>query len=946
MRQQIPAMPAMQLMNDLAGSKRGCLGIGAGQLCRWLACVTLLVMPMDRLLAADAGASVMVLGSQAEPEGAVKWKMCRHQDVVAEGAAISTPGFEVANWREAIVPGTVLNSLVHDGVYPEPYFGLNNAHEQNLIPDISEAGREFYTYWFRTEFKTPDTFKGRQVWLQFDGINYRAEIWLNGRRLGELAGMFQRGIFNVTGVVTVSGSNVLAVLVHPVDQPGRFRQKNKTIRAAGENRNGGDGEIGRNTTMLMTVGWDFTFTDGIRDRNTGIWRDVKLFATGPVALRNAFVRSQLPLPALTPARETISVDAVNVTPWPQSGRLVARVKEAGINIEKHLFLQPNETRTLTLTPEEFKSLTIVHPRLWWPLNKGEPFRHRLELELVLDQQVSDRLEACFGIREITSDQDTPDRSREFRVNGRRIFLHGSNWIPEAMCRNSRARTEAELRYTRQSGVNFLRLWGGGIAESDDFFDLCDQLGILVWTEFWQTGDTRLPSDCELYRANVADTVLRLRNHPSLAYYVSANERPGAPNTKVDPALVVPVKDILGSLDPDRGWQQSSETDGIHDGSPYAAENPMFYYEDTASPRGSRINGLCPEYGCPILPTVDCLREMMPEKDLWPINKTVWNYLDGGGFHGMTGNYDLGVQQYGPSAGIEEYALKAQAFGGLAWRAIWECWNANKFEYGDRFSTGLLFWYHNSPNRQVCGRMWDWSLEPTAALYFTRNALEPLHAQFDFLKNTVSVNNDLPKEFTGEVTARVLNFDMKEVFRGVARVRVAPEGLTTHVLAIAFPPNVSPVHFLKLELANADGQTVAQTFYWRSNQKYTPGRTWTGPEFEGFSELSKLPRVALASGVKWSRSSQENLCTVQVKNPSPSLAFMVWLRLQQIADAKPVRPAFYDDNFFPLLPGESRTIQIRFSDMAAGPGGAQLCVDGWNVSPEVFRKHSVLKKHGS
>jgi len=591
-------------------------------------------------------------------------------------------------------------------------------------------------------------------------------------------------------------------------------------------------------------------------------------------------------------------------------------------------LQPGETQTVTLTPEEFRALTIAKPRLWWPMNKGEQYMYGLTLEFTQSRKVSDRMETRFGIRDIRTNRDTPDKSRQFVVNGRRLFVHGSNWIPEAMCRTSRERTEAELRYTRQSGVNFLRLWAGGVTESDDFYDLCDELGILVWTEFWLAGDTLIPDDREIYRANVADTVRRLRNHPSQAYYVSANER--------DADGIVPIDDLLKDLDGTCGYQVGSETDGIHDGSPYVAENPMFYYTDTASRRGSRINGFCPEYGCPILPTIDCLREMMAEKDLWPINKTVWDYLDGGGFHGMTQNYDRCVQQYGPSANIEEYATKAQAFGGLAWRAIWECWNANKFDYGDRFSSGLLFWYHNSPNRQVCGRMWDWSLEPTAALYFTQNALEPLHAQFDFIKNTVAVNNEFPREFNGRVTARVLNFDMKEVFRKTAPVRVSPEGMMTNVLGIKFPAGISPVHFIKLELADAKGKAVGETFYWRSDKEYKPGRTWTGPQFDGFEDLARLPKVELGSKVKWERADGKNICTVSLRNPSGSLAFQVWLRLQQADDGKPVRPAFYDDNFFSLLPGESRVVRIEFDDKALNLKKAQLLVDGWNIKTQMYR----------
>ncbi len=880
----------------------------------------LVALPYVQGVAQASVTRTLWLRSVEQHGGSYSWRMCRQQDAGTNGAAISSCDFAATNWAKAVVPGTVLNSLVYNGVYPEPYFGLNNAHEQKLIPDISEVGRNFYTYWFRTEFGVPADFRGRLVWLQFDGINYRAEVWLNGQKLGALAGMFQRGIFNATEAIRYEGTNVLAVLVQPVDVPGGFRQKDKTVRAAGENRNGGDGEIGRNTTMLMTVGWDFTFPDGVRDRNTGLWRDVKLFATGPVALRHPFVQSQLPLPALSPARETISVEVVNASSQPQSGVLRVHSKAAGIKIAKEVLLQPDETKTVRLQPEEFSALTLKQPRLWWPMNKGEQFLHDLTLEFRQKRAVSDRLETRFGIREITSDRNTPDQSRQFFVNGRRLFLHGSNWIPEAMCRTSHERTVAELRYTRQAGINFLRLWGGGVAESDDFYELCDELGILVWTEFWLTGDTQVPRDRELYRSNVADTILRLRNHASQAYYVSANER--------DARSIVPIADLVKELDGTRSYQTGSEVDGIHDGSPYVAENPMFYYEDTGSPRGSRINGLCPEYGCPILPTIDALREMMPEQDLWPINKPVWDYLDGGGFHRMTSDYDRGVQQYGLSAGIEEYAMKAQAFGGLAWRAIWECWNANKFDYGDRFSTGLLFWYHNSPNRQVCGRMWDWSLEPTAALYFTQDAHEPRHAQFDFLKNTVSVNNEFPRELTGRVTARVLNLDMQEVLRQAAPVHVAAEAVTNNVITLNFPTQVSPVHFLKLELTDQKGRPVSDTFYWRSDQGYQRGRTWTGPQFAGFQTLTNLPRVKLMCETKWRWDRGENLCTVSVKNPSAGLAFMVWLRLQQADSGKPVRPAFYDDNFFSLLPGESRTINVRYAVNRFG--AVRLLVDGWNI----------------
>ena len=206
----------------------------------------------------------------------------------------------------------------------------------------------------------------------------------------------------------------------------------------------------------------------------------------------------------------------------------------------------------------------------------------------------DSLTTRFGIREITTDTKTPDQSKTFYVNGKQIFIHGTNWTPEAMLRNSDERTNAELRYTAQSGVNLIRIWGGGIAESDYFFQLCDELGIMVWQEFWMTGDTKSAYDDDLYLKNMKSTVKRIRNHPSLAYYVSSNESTEMPG----------AKELLFKLDGTRGYQMQSECDGVHDGSPYKQVNVMCHYENTASERGSRLDGFNPEYGAPCLPTVE------------------------------------------------------------------------------------------------------------------------------------------------------------------------------------------------------------------------------------------------------------------------------------------------------------------------------------------------------
>jgi hypothetical protein len=869
----------------------------------------------------------LVLDSAEGHGGAHKWAMKKASDIKESGAALSCAGYAVEGWMPAMVPGTVLNALVRNQVYPAPDFGLNNKKTQKLIPDLNDVGRDFYTYWFRTEFTLPPAYKGKTVWMRTDGINYRSEIWLNGKLAFCTAGMFCQEFVNVSDYVVTDKPNAIAVKVIPVDVPGESKLKSWGA-ANNEFRNGGDGEIGKNVTMLMSVGWDFTFDDGVRDRNTGIWRSISFFSTGRAALRHPFVRSKLAKPKYDSADLTVSVDVENPTTGNVTVKVIGEIAGTDIRFTYDTTLFRGEVRTVTFSPKTHPQLTLKNPRLWWPINKGPQNLYEAVFKLqTVDEKTkkvsdSDTLKTRFGIRELTSDQNSPDHSRTFYVNGKRFFVRGTNWVPDAMVRADDARMYAELRYTAQAGVNFIRIWGGGIAESDYFFQLCDELGLPVWQEFWLTGDTRHPVDQPLYLKNVAQTVKRLRNHPSLAHYVSSNE-----STEVSGA-----KELILSLDDTRGYMMQSECDGVHDGSPYKTVNPMQHYENTASDRGSRIDGFNPEYGMPCLPTVECLREMMDEKDLWPINKEVWDYHDGGGFHLITTLYNELVNQYGPSQNIDEYAVKAQAVGGSGFRSIWEVWNANKLDFGDRYCAGLLFWYHNSPLRQTGARMWDWSLEPTAALYYTQDALEPLHAQFDFLSNTVTVVNDFYKAFKGyTVTADVYDFNLKKVLSKQAAVDLPEDGLAHKALALNFPADITPVHFIKLTLNNEKGAFVSDTFYWRSLNVYQGRKTVTGPCTAGFEALAKLPPATLKATQAVRLSGGSTFIDVTVENAGASLAFMVQLQLLG-KDNKPVRPSFYTDNFFSLLPGERRTLTIE-TDSSNLKGGNTLVVKGWNVAPQ-------------
>ena len=863
------------------------------------------------------------LDSEVTHHGDYQWKMMKAGDTTDPGEKISSSDYPTEKWLPAIVPGTVLNSLVYNQKYPEPYYGVNNKIESKLIPDISQVGRDFYTYWFRTEFAVPQSFKGKNVWLQLDGINYRAEVWVNGNLLSTINGMFIQDYINVTDFVKIGKNNALAVKVYPVDVPGST--KPKSWGAAGEFHNGGNGNIGLNTTMLMTVGWDFTFMDGIRDRNTGIWKNISIYATGKVALRHPFIKSELRKPDYDQARETVSVEVINSS-TSNSGincKVKGEIVGENISFEKSFRVIRGEQKLVTFSPEEFPQLVMNSPRLWWPVNKGPQNLYDLKLTVSVDGVICDSVKTRFGIREITSDTKTPDKSRVFYVNGKRLFIRGTNWIPEAMLRHSDERTYAELRYTRQSGVNLLRMWGGGIAESDYFFQLCDELGLLVWQGL--TGDTRHPHDKALYMSNVESTVKRIRNHPSLAYYVASNESTEMTGTP----------ELLNQLDGTRGYQMQSECAGVHDGSPYKQVNPMQHYENTASPRGSRVDGFNPEYGAPTLPTVEILREMMDEKDLWPINKEVWDYLDGNGFHLMTTMYTDLVNHYGKSSSIDEFAQKGQLLGAINSKSIWEVWNYNKLDYGDRFCSGLLFWYHNCSMRQVASRMWDWSLEPTASLYHTANSLEPLHAQFDYLKNTVSVVNDFYRSFDNyKVTAQVYDINSRKVFEESAAVNLPADGVANDALTIRFPDGISQVHFIKLILKDEKGKEISSNFYWRSNDKYEGKTTLTGPAASGFEDLSKLRASKVKLAYKVREEGDNYFVDITMRNTSNQIAFFNQLQFLN-AKMSPIRPSFYTDNFFSLTPGEKKTVTIETAKEKLSEG-AMLVLKGWNIDSQKYK----------
>ena len=880
-----------------------------------------------------------------------QWRMCRQDEAMkqvaaanqaaasksaarsgkptATGETISCPGFDDANWLNARVPATVLTNLVENGILPDPYFSDNNRLTKGLIPDINEVGRGYYTYWFRTEFDIPASYAGKKVWLHPEGINYRAEFWVNGHLFSTLTGMFRDDDIDITEFANIGGRNALAVLVYPVDFPGRPGKK--TWGAPGEYNNGGDGNIGLNSTMLMSVGWDFTFWDAVRDRNTGIWRSISLYSTGSITARHPFVKTALAHPDYDAADLSISVEVSSRyvdSPKTHKARVVGEVTGPGITprtFEKTVELYREENQLVSFSTREFRQLHIDNPELWWPLGKGGHPLYKLKVQVYDDGILSDTAETTFGIREIIATRDTPDESKLFVVNGKPIFIRGSNWIPEAMLKDNDKRMAAVLRMSAQCGFNLLRLWGGGIVESDYFHQLCDEYGFLVWEEFFMTGDTRHPHDKATYFANVEASVKRVRNHPCVAFYVASNESTEVSGTR----------ELIEKLDGTRPWQQQSECDGIHDGSPYVQVNPMLHYLDQASPRGSRVNGFNPEYGFTGMPHWTSLQRFLRPEEIWPMDQYVWDYLDGSGFGKVTTTVKALADEYGESASIKEYGWKTQLLSAMNSKAIWDVWNYNKLWYGDRYCSGTLFWSHASPIPMIKNHMWDWYLIPTASLYHTMHALEPVHVQYDYLKNTVSVYNDRLTALSDlTVIARLYDLNSKKIATWTVHgINVPADGVKCDALSLRLPEKLSQVHFIALECRDAKGKVLSRNFYWESNDIYKPG-TLTGPCASGFQSLQNMPAAKVNASMK-KRSDAENLYfDVTLKNGSGKIAFFNEVLLLG-DDGLPVPYTFTSDNYFTLEPGQSQivTLEIARGDAPAKP---VVHVEGWNVAETILK----------
>jgi hypothetical protein len=819
------------------------------------------------------------------------WELQDAAQVPQTGETLSRTDYQSAGWHRATVPGTVLTSLVNDGVYPEPLYGENN--RTNNIPDsLCRA-----SYWYRTTFTPPQSFAGKQIWLNFLGINYIADVWVNGRQVGTIQGAFTRGIFNVTPCVTVGGANALAVHVQPQPHPGATHEK--TI-ASGTGPNGGvtgmDGP-----TFLCSIGWDWIPT--IRDRDTGIWQDVILSATGPVVVQDPYVTSDLPLPRTDTADLTVQATVRNVTDTPQAGTLTGTID--GTSFEQEVSLAPNEARTVTFTPATTPSLHLREPRLWWPNGYGLQNLYKLGVSFSINGAISDAQETTFGVRKITYTLPGSE-NLALSVNGVPVIAKGGDWgMDEAMKRISRQRLDAEVRMHRIANYTMIRNWVGQ-STSADLYDACDKYGILLWDEFFEPhpADGPIPQDVGLYLANVRDKILRFRSHACIALWCARNE--GDP----PPAIGQGIQQLITELDPRRLYQPSSTSGrGVNSGGPYHWRTPREFY--------TFAEAFKTEIGSMSVPTLEAVRAMMPPKD-WEVINDDWAEHDfcSGAQEGDRYPYII-TDRYGPIASLPDFVRKAQLANYECFRAMYEGRFAKLFHP----ETGVITWMSSPAQPSFVWQLYSHDLEPNASLYGTRKACEPVHIMMNQKDWHVMVVNNTTEPLKG-VTAKttVYNLDGSTQYTHSDTVTAAPSAATDPG-AIAFPDGLSAVHFLKLELRDSKGRLLSDNFYWRA----APG------DEDNFQALNTLPTVAL--DIQATRHDTGGQCRLDVvlRNPSKSIALMSHLQLRKARSGQRVLPVFYSDNYLSLLPGDRKMLTVEAAASDLGGEAPLLAVDGWNVT---------------
>ena len=871
-------------------------------------------------------------------EGA-QWQILPQEAVAASGADVSVAGFVMDDAVAGIVPGTVFTAYVAAGKEADPNYGSN----------IYKVDETFYSrpFWYRTEFTLPaDVTADDRVWLCFDNTNRFADFWFNGHKISgtdestkDVSGHMLRSKFDVTDLVDRNGSNAVAVLIYDPDQ-----KKTRTDK--------GPYGVACSPSYLAAAGWDWM--PYVPGRLAGITGNAYLTFTRDAVLRDPWVRSYLP--SNDYAELTLSSDVVNtgseykeftvrgtITP------VAAGADAKAITFSKTIRVRGWNKATIKITKDDCPALAIHNPALWWPNGYGDANLYRCVLQCVSDGVVSDAADFRFGIRRY--DYRIEKNKVDYPVlniycNGQRIFCRGGNWgMSEYLLRCHGSEYEPKIRLHKEMNYNMIRLWTGCVTD-DEFYDYCDEYGIMVWNDFWLYVAFNDVVQHDAFKENARDKVRRLRNHASIAVWCGANET--HPVADIDQALRMIVMEEDGN---DRLYKSCSNQDAMSgsgwwknlpphhhfstSGSNLAFNKPAYPYSDDYG------YGFRSEIGMATFPTYESTCLFIPKADRWPLpsdevlkdsDNTVWNHHFFGKEASNAGpvDYKHSVNdRYGESKSLEEFCEKAQLINLEDMKGMYEAWNDNMWED----AAALLIWMSHPAYPSFVWQTYDYYYDPTGCYWGAKSACEPQHIQWNCADNSVKVINVTSQPLRdAKASLRVYDLNGNEITALAQQTVVSvPASNRADAFVIDFSKGVCPtaMQILRLRLEAADGTLLSENTYWRN----------VSGEYD-YRELATLPdaKVKATIAVADAKAEAEDgiLYAVTLTNPASTVAFANRLRLVNAKTGARILPAIFSDGYVTLLPGETRTLTV---EVPAGQtlGDVKLLVKQYNQKERVLAK---------
>ena len=860
-----------------------------------------------------------------------------------DGEILSSPLYRPIGWIAATVPTTIVAAQVAAGIIKDPFVGMN----LRKLPGMDyPIGSQFANlamvddspykcgWWYRTQFRVPAGFAGRTVALHLDGVNYRADVWLNGKPIAnknELVGTWRVFELNLANALLPGRENVLAIEVFPP------------------------------TPDDLAITW-VDWNPAPPDKNTGLFRDVYLTASGPVQLRFPFVANKLD-DSFTTAQLTPVVEAWNATGHALKADITWEI--ASQKIHQEVALDAEQKKTVSFAPEQFRELTIKNPRLWWPAQLGTPALYHAIVSVTVDGKLSESREVTFGIRQVTS--ELKNQHALFRMNGKPILIRGGGWAPDMLLRSSPQRMDTEFRYMRDLGLNTVRLEGK--LESQAFYDLADKFGVLImagWCccDMWERWNEWGPEQYRVAQNSQRDQMRLLRNHPSMLLWLNGSDNPPIPS--VESMYLYIGKEQMW---PNPFLSSASATPttvtgptGVKMTGPYDYVPPIYWLTDTKLGGAWGFN--TETSPGPAIPPPASLRKFLPAGNLWPQNE-VWGLHEGGERFQTITFYNTSLEhRYGAPKDLDDFVRKAYAMDYEGERAMFEAYARNKYN-----STGVIQWMLNNGWPSLIWHLYDYYLVPAGGYFGTKKANEPLHVLYAYDTHSVVVVTEIDeKGYAVQVNASLYNLDGTEKWTHDATVDVSRD---TPAVAFAVPqlPELSTTYFLKLKATDRNGKVNSENFYWLSTKPdemawdkthdtvNTPQSAYA--DMTGLQDLAPVvlrvqtkpadaacsvpiavrPSAAPTTKPVGSPECDQGLQFLQmtVSNPTKTLAFMVHLRLVK-SDGEDVIPAFFEDNFVSLMPGESRYLAVFYRAVDLGNTPAHLEVSGWNVQPQNIAVH--------